>query len=69
MCINTCARWKWKVDNLYQNASPDKKSGDDYPIRVYINFKYDPETADALDKVKYGLAKKNCSENTRPTVL
>jgi hypothetical protein len=52
------ARWKWKVDNLYQNASPDKKSGDDYPIRVYINFKYDPETADALDKVKYGLAKK-----------
>jgi hypothetical protein len=52
------ARWKWKVNNLYQNVSPEKKSGDDYPIRVCINFKYDPETADSLDKVKYGLARK-----------
>lgn len=52
------ARWRWKVNNLYRNASPDRKSGDDYPIRVYINFKYDPETAGPVEKVKYGLAKK-----------
>ncbi|MCX5806105.1 MAG: DUF3047 domain-containing protein [Proteobacteria bacterium] len=52
------ARWRWKVNNVYQNAVPETKSGDDYPIRVYIIFKYDPETAHALDKVKYGIAKK-----------
>lgn len=51
-------RWSWKVNNVYQNANPEKKSGDDYPIRVYIIFKYGPDTAGALDKVKYGVAKK-----------
>lgn len=52
------ARWRWKVDNIYQNTFPEKKSGDDYPIRVYITFKYDPETANAIDKVRYGVAKR-----------
>ena len=52
------ARWRWKVNNIYRNTFPEKKSGDDYPIRVYITFKYEPETASALDKVKYGVAKR-----------
>ncbi|MBP1735437.1 MAG: hypothetical protein H6Q53_1724 [Deltaproteobacteria bacterium] len=52
------ARWGWKVNSVYQNTAPEKKSGDDYPIRVYIIFKYDPDAAQALDKIKYGMAKK-----------
>jgi hypothetical protein len=51
-------RWSWKVNNVYQNADPEKKSGDDYPVRVYIIFKYYPDTAGALDKVKYGVTKR-----------
>jgi hypothetical protein len=50
-------RWKWKVNNVYNDADPEKKSGDDYPIRVYIMFKYDPKTAGVIDKVKYGIAR------------
>jgi hypothetical protein len=51
-------RWRWKVDNLYRKGDPEKRSGDDYPIRVQIVFKYDPEKAGGLTKLEYGLAKK-----------
>jgi hypothetical protein len=51
-------RWRWKVSNVYSDVDPEKKSGDDYPIRVYIIFKYDRETANAIDKVRYGIAKR-----------
>jgi hypothetical protein len=50
--------WRWKASNIYLNTDPEKKSGDDYPIRVYIIFKYDPETAGTIDKIKYGIAKR-----------
>jgi hypothetical protein len=52
------ARWGWKVNSVYQDTVPEKKSGDDYPIRVYIIFKYDPDATQVLDKIKYGIAKK-----------
>jgi hypothetical protein len=50
-------RWRWKAGNVYHDADPEKKSGDDYPIRVYIMFRYDPKTASTIDKIKYGIAK------------
>jgi hypothetical protein len=50
-------RWRWKTGNVYHDADPEKKSGDDYPIRVYIMFKYDPKTSNTIDKVKYGIVK------------
>ena len=51
-------RWRWKIDNVYNKGDAGKKSGDDYPIRVYIIFKYDPEKASFVQKIRYGLAKK-----------
>lgn len=51
------ARWRWKVNNVYAKADPATKEGDDYPIRVYIIFAYDPDKAGFLDKVKYELGK------------
>jgi hypothetical protein len=46
-------RWRWKVDNLYEKAQPGAKSGDDYPMRVYIVFRYDPASASLFEKFKY----------------
>jgi hypothetical protein len=51
-------RWRWKIDNVYNKGDAEKKSGDDYPIRVYIIFKYAPEKASFVQKIRYGLAKK-----------
>jgi hypothetical protein len=50
-------RWCWKVDNVYKNWDGRIKQGDDYPIRVYILFKYDPDRAGFLDQIKYNAAK------------
>lgn len=52
------ARWRWKVSNIYTKGNAWKKSGDDYPIRIYIIFEYDPDKASFGKKIKYGLAKK-----------
>ena len=50
-------RWRWKISNVYKKGDAEKKSGDDYPIRIYIIFKYDPERASFGQKIRYGLAK------------
>jgi hypothetical protein len=50
--------WRWKVDNVYSNGNALRKSGDDFPLRVYVMFEYDPEDAGWFTSAKYELAKK-----------
>lgn len=50
-------RWQWKVSNVYKNGDVTKKTGDDYPARIYITFEYDPDRTGLLEKIKYNLAK------------
>ena len=50
-------KWRWKVDNVYARGNLLEKAGDDYPLRVYIMFKYDPGQASFGEQVQYGLAK------------
>ncbi len=50
-------RWKWKVENVYEKGNARTKDGDDYPLRIYVLFEYDPEKAGTYDRAKYGLAK------------
>ena len=50
-------RWRWKVQNLYEKADATTKQGDDFPIRIYIMFVYDPEKAGFGESIKYGFAK------------
>jgi hypothetical protein len=50
-------RWRWRVENVYAKGDATKKSGDDYPLRVYVMFQYDPATASAGKRWKYGFAR------------
>jgi hypothetical protein len=50
-------RWRWKVENVYTKGNAKTKSGDDYPLRIYIVFKYDPEKAGFTEKLKHSAAK------------
>ncbi len=50
-------RWKWKVMNVYEKGNARTKEGDDYPLRIYVLFEYDPDKAGFYDAMKYGLAK------------
>jgi Protein of unknown function (DUF3047) len=49
--------WRWKVSNLITKSDPKTKAGDDYPARIYITFKYDPDRVSAWQRVKYGIVK------------
>ncbi|UCH80507.1 MAG: DUF3047 domain-containing protein [Nitrospiraceae bacterium] len=51
-------RWRWKINNVYKKGDAATREGDDYPIRLYVMFKYDPDKASFGKKFKYGLAKK-----------
>ncbi|MCE5265958.1 MAG: DUF3047 domain-containing protein [Deltaproteobacteria bacterium] len=50
-------RWRWKVEQLTDGGDPREKAGDDYPIRVYVVFAYDPERASVGERLTYGAAK------------
>jgi hypothetical protein len=50
-------QWKWKVDNIIKNGDAKSKEGDDYPIRIYIAFKYEPKAAGIGKRIKYNTAK------------
>lgn len=49
--------WRWKVTKIYAKGDVTKKKGDDYPARIYITFKYDPDKAGFFEKIKYETAK------------
>jgi hypothetical protein len=51
-------RWRWKTDSVYRKGNAERKSGDDYPIRVYVVFTYDPDRAGFAMRAKYALARK-----------
>lgn len=50
-------KWRWRVENIYKKGDVKTKEGDDYPIRVYVAFKYDPAKATFSEKLKYNAAK------------
>jgi len=50
-------RWRWKVAQLSDRGDPKEKTGDDYPIRIYVMFSYDPARAALGERLTYGAAK------------
>ena len=49
--------WKWMIEKVYDKGDATLKKGDDYPIRVYIIFQYNPENAKFGKRIKYKAAK------------
>lgn len=45
--------WRWKINRVYDSGDAFTKQGDDYPVRLYVVFEYDPEQASFWTKVKY----------------
>ena len=51
------AKWRWWVSNVYEKGNARTKSGDDYPMRVYIVFEYSPDEASFYQKARYEAAR------------
>lgn len=45
-------RWRWKVSNVFEQGNARKKSGDDYPARIYVAFQFQPEKAGFFERAK-----------------
>ncbi len=45
--------WRWKADNLIAKSDVTRKEGDDYPVRVYVAFRYSPERLGLAERLKY----------------
>jgi hypothetical protein len=50
-------KWRWKTSNTFRAGNAKSKKGDDYPIRIYIIFEYNPSEAGFGLRAKYSLAK------------
>jgi len=50
-------RFKWKINNTFKKGNAKTKEGDDYPIRIYVMFEYDPNNTSFLKSVKYEFVK------------
>jgi hypothetical protein len=46
-------RWRWKVDNVLQHSDVTRKEGDDFPVRLYITFEYNPDRVSFSKKLKF----------------
>lgn len=42
--------WRWKVDKALQHSDVTSKSGDDYPVRLYVSFDYDVNRLPAAER-------------------
>jgi hypothetical protein len=50
-------QWRWKISNVYKKGNGRRKSGEDYPVRIYILFKYNPSGASLPEKIQYNTLK------------
>jgi hypothetical protein len=50
-------KWKWKVSNTFKAGDEKKTSGDDYPLRIYVVFKYNPQNAGVFERAQYSTLK------------
>ena len=46
-------RWRWKVDNVLQQSDVTRREGDDFPVRLYITFEYNPDRVSFGKKLKF----------------
>ncbi len=54
--------FKWKINNVYKKGDAKTKEGDDYPIRIYVMFEYNPDKASFFQSVKYEFVKSTYGE-------
>ena len=49
--------WRWRVENLIEQANMLQKSGDDYPARVYVAFSISPQRLGMMTRAQLKLAR------------
>jgi len=54
---NPVLQFRWRVENVFEKGDARKKSGDDFPARVYVLFEYDSSKAGFGTRMQYRAAR------------
>ncbi len=49
--------WTWLAGNVIETGDARERSGDDYPIRLYVVFEYDPSNVQFGERLQYTAAR------------
>ena len=49
--------WRWKVQNVLEKGDLTRRSGDDYPARLYVVFDYEPQSLSFFDRAIHRIAR------------
>jgi len=55
-------RWRWRVAGVLERGDGTTRGGDDYPVRVYVTFAYDPAGEGVARRMKYAVARARFGE-------
>ena len=50
--------WRWRIEDIITTGDLTTRDGDTYPVRVYVNFEYDPDRAGLGTRMRYGLVRR-----------
>lgn len=49
--------WRWRATGIFEKGDVTRKSGDDYPARIYVAFEYDPDKVRFFERAKFEMVK------------
>lgn len=58
--------WRWRVEQIWDNNRERRKAGDDYPARIYIGFKYDPDRVGWFARRGFERARRQSDDDRYP---
>ncbi len=51
--VTPMLEWRWRVANVLAGGDVTRRSGDDYPARIYVTFAYDPARAGFFERARF----------------
>lgn len=45
--------WQWRADQIIEAGNAKVKEGDDYPVRIYIIFPYNPDSVRFFERIAF----------------
>lgn len=45
-------QWSWKIDHVLEKGDVTTKAGDDYAVRIYVAFAFEPEQSTLWERMK-----------------
>ncbi|TVR34882.1 MAG: DUF3047 domain-containing protein [Spirochaetaceae bacterium] len=55
---NPIIEWRWRIEDIISSGDLSTRDGDTYPVRIYVNFEYDPDLVGLGTRIRYGVIRR-----------